>query len=78
MKTAILLALVFILGCSPQKSLTTNNDILQAYSRPFTIYDIGGWNSEYVILNLVDAKQVYFNVRVPRNNNLVIGAIYLK
>ncbi|MDP9046489.1 MAG: hypothetical protein M3N14_00005 [Bacteroidota bacterium] len=76
MKKILLLSLIFCFGCSVRKPLGTSPDIVQEHPRPITVYEIGEWNAEYVILNLVDSKKEHFNIRVRHTDNIKIGAIY--
>jgi hypothetical protein len=76
MKRILLLFSFFLFGCSTEKSLITESSVINAHPKPFRVYEIGYWGSSYMILNLVDAKSEHFIVRVHRNDNLTIGAIY--
>gem|GEM_PF-1549892 len=76
MKKIALLFLIFISGCSSKILLNTDPSIVQSHPKPLVIYEIGDWNSEYVVLNLVDARGEHFNIRVRRHENLTIGAEY--
>jgi hypothetical protein len=78
MKRILVLFSLFLFGCSTEKSLVTDSGIIQAHSKPFTVYEIGYWGSSYMILNLVDAQSEHFIIRVHRNDNLVVGALYQK
>ncbi|GAC1307076.1 MAG: hypothetical protein NVSMB24_18340 [Mucilaginibacter sp.] len=76
MKRILLLFSLFLFGCSTEKSLVTDPGIIEAHPKPLKVYEIGYWGSSYMILNLVDAKSEHFIVRVHRNDNLGVGAVY--
>jgi hypothetical protein len=76
MKGILILFSFFLVGCSTEKSLVTDSSILEAHPKPLRVYEIGYWGSSYMILNLVDAKSEHFTVRIHRNDNLAVGAIY--
>jgi hypothetical protein len=75
-KKIVILFSFFLFGCSTEKSLVTDPGIAQAHPKPLKIYEIGYWGPSYMILNLVDAKSEHFIVRVHRNDDLIVGAIY--
>lgn len=76
MKRIVVLFSFFFFGCSTEKSLVTDPGVAQAHPKPLRVYEIGYWGSSYMILNLVDAKSEHFIVRVHRNDNLAVGAVY--
>lgn len=78
MKRLMIFFSFLLAGCSTQKSLVTDPGIVQAHPKPLTIYEIGYWNAGYMIINLVDASREHFIIRVRRDDNLVIGAVYQK
>jgi hypothetical protein len=78
MKRILLLFPFFLFGCSTEKSLVTDTGIIETHPKPLRVYEIGYWGSSYMILNLIDAHSEHFIVRVTRNNDLVVGAIYQK
>jgi hypothetical protein len=78
MKRIIVVFSFFLFGCSTEKSLVTDSGITQAHPKPLKVYEIGYWGSSYMILNLVDAQSEHFIIRVHRNDNLVVGALYQK
>lgn len=78
MKRIIVVFSLFFFGCSTEKSLVTDPGIAQAHPKPLKVYEIGYWGSSYMILNLIDAKNEHFIIKVRRNDNLAIGATYQK
>ncbi|MDP9046915.1 MAG: hypothetical protein M3N14_02185 [Bacteroidota bacterium] len=78
MKRLVILFPFLLFGCATQRSLETDPDVAKAHPKPLIIYEIGYWNTDYQILNLIDARGGHFVIRVRRDDKLVIGAVYQK
>jgi hypothetical protein len=76
MKKLPLFFCLLLFACSSQKQVATDTKSFSRYSMPFHIYAIGKWNSQYVILTLVDARNLYFTVKGSYNAALKKGDIY--
>lgn len=76
MKKLPLFFCLLLFACSSQKQVASDTISFSKYSMPYHIYSIGKWNSEYMILTLVDAHNAYFTIRTSYNAALKRGAIY--
>jgi hypothetical protein len=74
-KTAALF-LFFLSGCSVQRPPITDPAIARTHPGPLYIYEIGLWHKGYVVLNLVDAKGVHFNIVARDNAAFAPGTAY--
>lgn len=75
MKTIALLLSFFLFGCAAPKAFLTDPAVLQRHPRPFLIYEIGLWRPGYVVLNLIDAKGVHFNLVARDKGGFKEGAV---
>jgi hypothetical protein len=79
MKTSAVFFLLVFSACSSVKQMPYNNNneqLLSNSAKPVKIFSIGFYNSNSVILTLVDAKNQYLTLQAPVNNNLKIGDVY--
>ena len=77
MKKALALLCILLYSCSSTKNIQSENtDVLKQHPKPFTIFGIGSYGHEYMILTLIDAKGEYFTVKVPANTSFKKGLTY--
>ena len=73
----MLLPLVFLLtSCTAQKQFADNSIVFSKHPKPYRIFSVGNWQSNYVILTLIDADKKYFTVKVIDNGQLKPGTNY--
>lgn len=77
MKKTLPFLFLSLSACSSTKSIPVNNDkILQAHSKPVTIFGIGNYRQNSIILTLVDAQNQYFTLEAPKTGNFKVGNVY--
>ncbi len=74
-KLPLFFCLLFI-ACDTPKQLVNNNDVFHTHPEPYHVYAVGKWNSDYIILTLTDAQNVYFNVKTDYKAALKKGDLY--
>jgi hypothetical protein len=77
MKKELLWVCLTFVSCSvTQKTVIDNDQILNAYSKPFKIFSVGYWTKDYMILTLTDIHNQYFTIKTPVDTTLKPGLAY--
>jgi len=77
MKKLPLFFIMFLLSCAaPKATIVAPKTNFNSHPQPYHIFTIGKWNSDYVVLTLIDARNTYFSVRVANDPSFKKGAIY--
>jgi hypothetical protein len=77
MKKALAILCILLYSCSSTKNIKSEDvDVLEQHPKPFTIFGVGSYSHNYMILTLIDAKGEYFTVKVPANTSLKKGLTY--
>lgn len=77
LKTTIYIACLLLAGCAvPKKLAVAEPAVIRALPQPVTIFGIGYWGPDYLILTLVDGRHEYLTVTVRRDDRLKTGNIY--
>jgi len=79
MKKALALLCILLYSCSSTKNIKSEDvDVLEQHPKPLTIFGVGSYSHNYMILTLVDAKGEYFNVKVPTDTSFKKGLTYAR
>jgi hypothetical protein len=77
MKKLPLIFILFIFSCSaPKPVIIAEKPDFTNHPQPYHIFTVGQWNSDYVILTLIDARDIYFTVQAANNPTYKKGVIY--
>ena len=76
MKKNILFLSLLLSACATTKSLPDNRLVLAEHKAPLKIFSIGHYNSNSLILTLIDAENTYFMIEAPIDTSLRIGKTY--
>jgi len=77
MKKLLWVICFLLTGCAvPARLDVTDPALIRAHPQPVTIFGIGYWGKDRMVLTLTDAQHQYFIVKVPRNDQLRTGTSY--
>jgi hypothetical protein len=77
LKITVWFACLLLSGCAvPKKPAVTDPAVIRAHPQPVTIFGIGYWGKDYMVLTLLDGRHQYLTVTVRRDDRLKTGTVY--
>jgi len=67
---------MFLFSCSAHKTIIAEKPNFNNHLQPYHIFAVGKWNSDYVILTLIDTRDTYFTIQARNDPSFKKGAIY--
>jgi hypothetical protein len=76
MKKIPLFFCCLLMACSASRQVVNNTTIYNKHPEPYYVYSVGRWNSDYVILTLIDSRNQFFDVKTGYTSTLKKGDVY--